>query len=562
MATHSSLFYDALAFLLAAVIAVPLAKRLRIPSVIAYLGAGVLLGPYTPGPVISVEETYPLPEFGVVFLLFAIGLELPLSRLRSMRRYIVGLGVLQVLATALAIGLAAYLLQGGDAGAALVLGMTLAFSSTAAVLAMLVEKNETVTRFGRAAIAVLILQDLAVVPMLALLPLMKGDSGNIAMALGLAGLKAAAAMAVIFLLGRFVVGPLYKFVVAAESPEVFTATNLLLILAVGWATAEAGMSMALGAFLAGLLLSDSAYRHQVEADIAPFRGLLLGLFFMSVGMSINLPLVGEKAGAILGIAVALIVGKAAILFGLARLFGLATAPALRVGLLLAQGGEFAFVLFASASELNLFETDTVQVLQAVVALSMAITPILAWLGRVLGERIEERWGRESFKLETDDLTRHVVIAGWGRVGRTVGRVLRAQDIPFVALETNAQRVLDARRDGLPVFYGNAGHAAVLKAAGLRRAQAMVVTLNHPRQAEAAVVVARREAPDLSIVARAHDSGQRRVLLEAGANSVVPETIEASLQIAGLVLEKSGADPIEVDRILDDFRRNYYAPPSS
>lgn len=562
MATHSPLFYDILALLLAAVVAVPLAKRLRIPSVIAYLGAGILLGPYTAGPVIPVAEIHPLPEFGVVFLLFAIGLELPLSRLRSMRRYIMGLGVLQVLATAAAIGLAAYLLQGGDGGGALVLGMTLAFSSTAAVLAMLVEKNETVTRFGRAAIAVLILQDLAVVPMLALLPLMKGDSGNIAMALGLASLKAAAAMAVIFLLGRFVVGPLYKFVVAAESPEVFTATNLMLILAVGWATAEAGMSMALGAFLAGLLLSDSAYRHQVEADIAPFRGLLLGLFFMSVGMSINLPLVGEKAGAILGITAALIVGKAAILFGLARLFGLATAPALRVGLLLAQGGEFAFVLFASASELHLFETDTVQVLQAVVALSMAITPVLAWRGRVLGERIEERWGRESFKLETDDLTRHVVIAGWGRVGRTVGRVLRAQDIPFVALETNAQRVLDARKDGLPVFYGNAGHAAVLKAAGLRRAQAMVVTLNHPRQAEAAVAVARREAPELSIVARAHDSGQRKILLEAGANSVVPETIEASLQIAGLVLEKSGADPIEVDRILDDFRRNYYAPSGS
>jgi CPA2 family monovalent cation:H+ antiporter-2 len=560
--THSTLFYDVLTLLLAAVVAVPLARRFRVPPVIAYLAAGVMLGPYTPGPVILVEETHPLPEFGVVFLLFAIGLELPLSRLRSMRRYIVGLGVFQVVATAAAIGLVARLVLGGDAGSVLILGVTMAFSSTAAVLAMLVEKNETVTRFGRAAIAVLILQDLAVVPMLALLPLMADDSGNIAVALGLAGLKAAGAMTAIFLLGRFVVGPLYKFVVAAESPEVFTATNLLLILAVGWATAESGMSMALGAFLAGLLLSDSAYRHQVEADIAPFRGLLLGLFFMSVGMSINLPLVAEKVGAILGITAALIVGKAAILFGLARLFGLATAPALRVGLLLAQGGEFAFVLFASASELRVFETDTVQILQAVVALSMGMTPVLAWLGRILGERIEERWGRESFNLETNDLTRHVIVAGYGRVGRTVGRVLRAHDIPFVALETNAQRVLDARKDGLPVFYGNAGHAAVLRAAGLRRAQVMVVTLNHPRQAEAAVEVARREAPELSIVARAHDSGQRRILLEAGANSVIPETIEASLQIAGLVLEKSGVDPIEVDRVLDDFRRNYYSPPAS
>ncbi|MEO5337697.1 MAG: cation:proton antiporter [Magnetospirillum sp. WYHS-4] len=557
--SHSPLYLDILILLMAAVVIVPVAKRLGIPSVIAYLAAGVALGPYTPGPVIISTQTQPLAEFGVVFLLFAIGLELPITRLRSMRHYILGLGVLQVLWTGAAIGGIALAL-GRSSAAALTIGAVLAFSSTAAVLTMLVERNETVTRFGRAAVAVLILQDLAVVPVLTLLPLLKGDSGSIASALGLASVKAGAAMAVIFLAGRFVIGPAYRFISAAGNPEVFTATNLLLILAVGWATAEAGMSMALGAFLAGLLLSDTAYRHQVEADIAPFRGLLLGLFFMTVGMAIDLPLVGERLGAVLGLTLGLLALKATILFALAMAFRLSLPAALRVGLLLAQGGEFAFVLLKPATELGVVEPADSQILLAVVALSMAATPLLAFLGRFAAEKLERRWGQERFALQTSDLRRHVIIAGYGRVGRTVARLLAASQIPYVALETDPHRVADARRAGLPVFFGDAAQPAVLRAAGVERAQAVVITLNRPRHAEAAVSSVRHAATDVMILARAHDSRQREILLKAGATRVIPETIEASLQLAGLALQEAGLDPVEIERSLDDFRRAYYSPP--
>lgn len=310
-----SLLLDVLFLLLAAIVAVPLFQALRIPAVLGYLVAGMALGPHTPGPVVDLEMPQILSEFGVVFLLFAIGLELPLSRLQTMRRYIFGLGLMQVVATSAVIGGVAYGL-GLSAEAALVAGGMLSFSSTATVLKLLVERGETVARFGRISVAVLIFQDLAVVPLLTLLPLLAATGTSIPLALGLAAVKAVAAIGVIMLLGRFVVRPVYHFVASANSPEVFTAANLFLVLAVGWLTAEAGMSMALGAFLAGMLLADTAYRHQVEADIEPFRGLLLGLFFMTVGMTLDLPAMLANAGTILAVTAALLAGKSAMLFAL------------------------------------------------------------------------------------------------------------------------------------------------------------------------------------------------------------------------------------------------------
>ncbi|HEY0837882.1 MAG TPA: monovalent cation:proton antiporter-2 (CPA2) family protein [Azospirillum sp.] len=553
---HSAFLFDALFLLLAAVILVPLLQRLRIPPVLGYLAAGVILGPYTPGPVVDLEDTRTLAEFGVVFLLFAIGLELPVTRLRAMRRYIFGLGFLQVLVTSVILGGAAWA-AGLDTAAAVVVGGTLAFSSTATVLTMLAERSETVTRLGRIAVAVLIFQDLAVVPILALLPLLAGDSASIPAALALAGVKAVAAIAVIFLLGRFVVGPAYRYVAAARNPELFTAANLLLVLAVGWGTAEAGMSMALGAFLAGLLLADTAYRHQVEADIEPFRGLLLGLFFMTVGMSIDLPLVGAKAGSILALTFGLLAVKGLVLFGLTLAFGMALPAALRVALLLGQGGEFAFVVFGKAMVLGVVDVEDGQTLLAVVALSMALTPPLAALGRHVAKRVERQWGLERFPVETSDLKRHVVIAGYGRVGRAVARVLSAHDIPWVALDLDPQRVSRARDRGMPVYYGDASQEGVLRAAGIGRAHAAAITLNRPRMAEKAVECIRRTAPDLPIIARAHDLSQRRVLEKGGASAVVPETMEASLQIAGLMLRAAGMTAEGVDQYLVDVRQNNY-----
>lgn len=548
--------FDVIAFLVAAIVMVPLFQVLRLPAVLAYLCAGILLGPHTPGPVIDQHTPQLLAELGVVFLLFAIGLELPLSRIRAMRRFIFGLGLMQVILTAALIAAVSYAL-GVAAEPALVIGGMLAFSSTATVLKMLVERGETVARFGRVSVAVLIFQDLAVVPLLALLPILAGGGTSIPEALGLAAVKAAVAIGIIFALGRFVVRPLYRFVASAKSPEVFTATNLCLVLAIGWITAEAGMSMALGAFLAGLLMADTAYRHQVEADIEPFRGLLLGLFFMTIGMSLDLPFMLSEALAILVLTVGLLAGKAALLFGLCRLSGLGTANALRIALFLSQGGEFAFVVITKATGLAVLDAELGQLLTSVVALSMALTPPLGALAHRLARAVEERWGSETFRIETSDLTNHVLICGYGRVGRAVARVLTTHGIPYVALDLDPNRVAQARQQGLPVYYGDASQHGVLRAAGVERARSAVVTLNRPAAAERAVHTIHEHRPDLPIVSRAHDLGQHDVLRDAGASDVVPETMEASLHMAGLLLRTSGVKADAIDATLQDFRTANY-----
>ncbi|WP_029009879.1 monovalent cation:proton antiporter-2 (CPA2) family protein [Azospirillum halopraeferens] len=554
--TH--LLLDTLYLLLAAILLVPLFQALRIPSVLAYLVAGVALGPHTPGPVVDQTVPQVLAEFGIVFLLFAIGLELPLSRLQAMRRFIFGLGLLQVLLTTAVIAAAAYAL-GLPAEAALVVGGALSFSSTATVLKMLVDRGETVARFGRVSVAVLIFQDLAVVPLLTLLPLLAAESTSIPLALATALAKALVAIGLIMLLGRFVVRPLYRFVASAKSPEVFTATNLFLVLAVGWLTAEAGMSMALGAFLAGLLLADTAYRHQVEADIEPFRGLLLGLFFMTIGMTLDLPFMVSQIAVIALLTVALLAGKSILLFALCRLSGLGTATSLRIGLLLAQGGEFAFVVATRAGELGVLDREAGQLLATTVAFSMALTPAIGALAHRLAHWHERRWGTEAFRMETSDLKDHVLIAGYGRVGRAVARVLTRHGIPHVALDLDPQRVVTAREAGLPVYYGDASQAGVLRAAGIDRARAAVITLNRPSAAEKAVDAIHTHAPRLPIIARAHDLRQRGALETAGASAVVPETMEASLQLAGLALRSAGVTADAVEHSLEEFRRESYGP---
>lgn len=552
----TTLLLDVLFLLLSAIIVVPLFQALRIPAVLGYLVAGAMLGPHTPGPVVDLELPQILSEFGVVFLLFAIGLELPLSRLQAMRRYIFGLGLMQVVATSAMLGLAAYAL-GLSPEASLVVGGMLAFSSTATVLKLLVERGETVARFGRISVAVLIFQDLAVVPLLTLLPLLADPNASIPLALGLAAAKAGAAILVIMLLGRFVVRPVYRFIASAGSPELFTATNLFVVLGVGWLTAEAGMSMALGAFLAGMLLADTAYRHQVEADIEPFRGLLLGLFFMTVGMTLDLPAMGREAGTIAALTAALLIGKSLLLFLLCRLSGLGVATSLRIGLLLAQGGEFAFVLIGKATALSVLDEHTGLLLSSSVALSMAVTPAIGALAQRLAQAVEARRGAEAFGIETSDLKSHVVIAGYGRVGKAVARLLTTHGVPYVALDLEPQRIATARSEGLPIYYGDASQASVLRAAGIERARAAVITLNRPEPAQRAVEAIHAAAPALPIIARAHDLGQIALLMEAGASAIVPETMEASLQLAGLVLRSAGIEAGAVDSSLKAFREGNY-----
>jgi CPA2 family monovalent cation:H+ antiporter-2 len=560
----SPIFFDILALLLAAVVLVPAFHRFGIPSVLAYLIAGIILGPYTPGPVVDVEATRPLAEFGVVFLLFAIGLELPLSRLKTMRGHIFGLGLLQVVLTALVLGGGA-LLAGLPPALAIVIGITLSMSSTAAVLSLLNERGETVDHHGRVAVAVLIFQDLAVIPLLTLLPMLNSHGHDVAALLGMTFLKAGLAVAAILLLGRLVLRPAYAFVAASRNPEVFVAANLLLVLAIAWLTDEAGMSMGLGAFLGGLMLADTPYRHQIEADIQPFRGLLLGLFFMTVGMSLNIPFVIKNGFPIIGLTFLLMLAKAALILGLCRLFKIGLAQGLKIGFLLAQTGEFAFVVFEQAAKLRLLDNATGQTLLAVTSLSLLATPLAAKMGWHLSRHQGPPDGKQLQPKGFEDAQGHVVIAGYGRMGRALGRLLKRHDIPFLALDTDVERVTKAHEQGLPVYFGDASHTGVLRSVGIQGAKAMVITISLPRFSERAIACVRQMAPAVPVIVRAMDRLHEEHLNKIGATVVVPETVEASLQVAGQVLRAAGIAESEVKTSLEDYRNHRYgkaAPPTS
>ncbi|MBP2312446.1 monovalent cation:proton antiporter-2 (CPA2) family protein [Azospirillum soli] len=556
---HSTTLDEVLIILLAAVAVVPLFQRLRSSPVLGYLVAGMLIGPHGLGVVGNLESATFLAHFGVVFLLFAIGLELSVERLRVMRRTVFGLGTLQVVVT-MAGAWAVGRLFGLSSPAALIAAGGVALSSTAVVLQILIERNELTARHGRVSFAVLLLQDLAVVPLLVLVPLLGTYEANIATAMGLAAVKAVVALVGIMVLGRKVLSPLLRTVASARSPELFTGVTLLIVLGVGWLTERAGLSMALGAFLAGLVIAETEFRHQVEADIEPFRGILLALFFMTVGMTIDLRLILNEAVSVAGLLALVVVGKALVLAVLCRAFGQAPGQSLQVALGLAQGGEFAFVLFDQAAGLDVLPREVAQLLMVVIALSMAATPFLAAAGRRLAHQMTAAPQAELQRIEgeTADLDQHVLIAGFGRVGQTLGRLLEANRIPYVALDLEPKRVSEGRQRNLPVYFGDAARPDVLKAAGGARARAAVVTLDHPQAAERAVRSLRRLRPDMPIIVRARDGSHRETLEKAGATMVVPEAVEASLQLGGTLLRGIGKPADEVSYVLDLFRDEAYA----
>lgn len=554
---HGGTIGDALVFLAAAVLVAPLLRRLKFSLVLGYLAAGAVIGPHALGMIDDVEETRELADIGVVFLLFAIGLELSLERLKVMRRLVFGLGAAQVVVTGIAVMVAGIVLGYGPATSAVV-GAALALSSTAFVLQLMTERGELATRHGRAAFSVLLFQDLAVVPILVAVPLIAGggDGGSIATVLALTVLKAALALAVIVVAGRQLLRPLYHVIAAARAPEVFTAMTLLVVLGIGWATQMVGLSMALGAFLAGLLLSESEFRHQVEADIEPFRGILLGLFFMTVGMTVDLGLAFRELLTVLAFLFGLVALKLAVVLGLALAFRMPFAAALRTGALLAQGGEFAFVILGLADSHALITDGLSDLLFLVIAVSMATTPGVVWLAGRIGSRLEHRQNQTLGAGEhaADELEDHVIIAGFGRVGRTVARLLDSKLVPYVAIDTDAHRVRDGRRAGQPVFYGDAARQEVLRQLGGERARAVVVTLTTSGQAvDRAVSHLHDRFPDLPIFARARDAVHARRLEELGAEGTVLETLEASLQLGGAVLRRSGTEWQDIEELIRQLR---------
>lgn len=550
---------DALIFLAIAVLVSPLCHRLRLSPVLGYLLAGSVVGPAGLGLMADEEGARDLAELGIVFLLFMIGMELSWERLRVIRHFIFGLGTAQVVVTG-ALGAVAMTVLGLQFDGAAVVGMALAFSSTAFVLQILSERNELNSQVGRVAIAVLILQDLAVVPLLVTIPHLGGDGLSVAWAEVLALAKSVAAMVIIFLVARLALRPLFHAVSATRQPDVFVAAALLTVVGTSFATEAAGLSLSLGAFLAGVMLASTEYRHQVEADMQPVRGLLMGLFFLTVGMTVNPAGMVADLPDIAGGVALLLVGKSLVLTLLALIFRFPLTTALHLGLLLAQGGEFTFVVLARAGQAKLISPSGIELLTSVVAISMAVTPALAALGDWLAQRRRMADGQAVAPgRECQDLSGHVVIVGFGRVGQIVATILTEQGIPFVAIDRDPRLVSRLRDDGeTPVFFGDIRKVEVLKAVGAARARAVVLTIDTGSGREKLVPRLRAQFPDLHILVRARDRRQARGLEQSGATAVVPEILEGSLQLAGTTLRHLGLPHEDVHVLIEDYRRADYA----
>lgn len=544
-------------------VVVPLFGRLRFGVVPGFLIAGVILGPAGLGRFVGevpwlsaitfsqAERVQPFAELGVLFLLFLIGLEFSLDRLWKMRRLVLGVGSVQVFVSAVLVFAGAVWL-GAVINIALVIGLALALSSTAVVTQVLIEARRFAAPVGRTAIGVLLFQDLMVVPIVIVVGLLGGEEVAISGAVVRAVAYAVAALAIIVVAGRFLVRPLLRLAASAESRELVVAIALFLVVGTAFLTASVGLSPALGAFLAGLLLSESEYRHQLEVDVEPFKGLLLGLFFMTVGMSLDLAALAAYPFELLGAVAGLLVIKAVVMFAVAKAFRVDTPVAAEAAFLLAGAGEFAFVVFTLAGRDQLFPPGSHHFVVSVAALSMIGTPLLGLAGRRVGEYLAVRRERREHGIGggTELLTDHVVIGGFGRVGETVGRVLDAESIPYVAVDLDAERVAAKRGTGRPVYYGDASRREILERVGGANARAFLVTPDSPEAAERMVKAIRAAWPKAPIHARALDADHARRLVAAGATDVVPEALEGSLQLAGRVLREIGIPDDTVDARLD------------
>ena len=546
-----SLLQEAIIYLVAAIIAVPISKRLGFGSVLGYLAAGIIIGPFGLRFIRDPEHILHFAELGVVFLLFIIGLELQPSRLWVLRRMIFGLGSAQVVLSAIVIGLLAWT-YGFTPTAAAVSGLILALSSTAFVLQLLAEKKQLTTTHGRAAFSILLFQDLAVIPLIALLPLIgSGASGENQFDLLKIG-TTLASIAGLIIGGHFLLRPLLRIVAQAKLPELFTATALLVVIGAALFMQFAGLSMVLGAFIAGMLLADSEYRHELEADLAPFKGLLLGLFFIAVGMSVNIGLLLKEPMTILLFVVGLMVAKAIVLYPLARVFGLCnTKGALSLAAVLSQGGEFAFVLFALVAREQIIDTTQIDRLILAVVVSMMLTPVVYLIIEYVTGRTAEKVDAEYDGMEDKGHT--VIIAGFGRVGQIVGRLLRVKGQSFTALEIDSSQVDVVRRYGSKVYFGDAGRLDLLRAAGADRAKLLVLAIDDIEASVRTAETVIRNFPHLTIIARARNRRHAHKLMDLGITHIFRETLFSSLAMSGRVLEMLGFDQEEVRRGIDTFR---------
>ena len=550
----STYLIDLIIMLLAAVIAVPFFQAIRFGAVPGFLIAGVIVGPSGLSLIGNIGDIGHFADIGVVLLLFVIGVELKPAQLWQMRRLVFGLGSLQVLFTGILLGAVAYSVFEIPLRAAILVGPALALSSTAFVLQLLIEQKSLTSVYGRTSFSVLLLQDLAVVPLLALVPLLVLPDQSISEDIGISLVQSLLILGLVVLLGRYFLHPILHRVALSRNPEVFTASAVLIVLGTALIAEHIGFSMAMGAFLAGLLISDSAYKHQIIAEIQPFRGLLLGLFFMSMGMSLKLGLLVSNPMFSLGLVSLLILIKVVAFFPIVYLFGLKVKNSLAVALILAQSGEFALVLFSLAKQSSLIGDELFQQLLLVVLLSMLITPILAYFSqRLMKSQVPRKLENTEKPVEAP-----IVLAGFGRVGHRIGEILSISGYSFVALDSSAAIVEAGREEGLPVFFGDVRNPEVLKSVGASKAQVILVTLNDPEAAEHLVASLRVAHPDIKIFVRGHSLTQCLELRGMGATGAVSEYVEVSIELARMALNNVGVSEQEQKTVLGSFRRRYYS----
>ncbi len=561
MHSGSQHLFDIIILLSAAVFIVIAFWKMNISPVLGYFVAGAVIGSHGFNLIHSAEAMDNLAEFGVVFLLFIIGLELTFERLIAMRIHVFGFGSLQVIVTMVAIWCIA-LAFGVNTNIATVIGGGLALSSTAIVLQVLQEKGSQASQVGRVSIAVLLMQDFAVVPLIVLVPLLTGNSEH-SLISSLAGslVQAAIALVLIFITGRLLLRPLFSVIAKMESNEIFISTTLLIVLGAAFITEQFHLSLALGAFVAGLLVAETEYRHSVEHAVLPFKDLFLGLFFMTVGMSINTELLLNKLPLITLLSIILIVLKTSIIYILCRFFGFKSAPAIQAGLLLSQGGEFAFILFRLADELNVLPSEIAQVLMMVTTVTMAFTPLLSGLGDWIANSFSTEktiLDDEAVETDTQDLYNHVIVAGFGRVGYMVTKMLTAEHLSYVVVDIQSKIVKEGKSDSFPIYLGDVTRCEILKSVGIERAQALVISIKNEVTIKKVVSLVAANFPHVNIVIRLPDLSNVEVYRDLGASKIIPETSEIGLQLGGAALSLSGISESGVTSLKSRFRKGNYS----
>lgn len=561
MHSGSQHLFDIIILLSAAVFIVIAFWKMNISPVLGYFVAGALIGSHGFNLINSAEVMDNFAEFGVVFLLFIIGLELTFERLIAMRRHVFGFGSLQVIVTMIAIWCIA-LAFGVSINMAAVIGGGLALSSTAIVLQVLQEKGSQASQVGRLSIAVLLMQDFAVVPLIVLVPLLTGNSEH-SLISSLAGslVQAAIALVLIFVTGRLLLRPLFSVIAKMESNEIFISTTLLIILGSAFITEQFHLSMALGAFVAGLLVAETEHRNSVEHAVLPFKDLFLGLFFMTVGMSIDIDLLLNKLPLVTLLSIILIISKTSIIYTLCRFFGFRSAPAIQAGLLLAQGGEFAFILFRLADELDVLSSEIAQVLMMVTTVTMAFTPLLSGIGDWIANSFSTEkiiLDDEAIETDTQDLYNHVIVAGFGRVGYMVTKMLTAEHLSYVVVDIQSKIVKEGKNDSFPIYLGDATRYEILKSVGIERAQALVVSIKNEVTIKKIVSLVATNFPHVNIIIRLPDLNNVEVYKDLGASKVIPETSEIGLQLGGAALSLSGISESGVASLKSKFRKGNYS----